>query len=55
MYKKRGRKNKMPTQAEFEYLYYSLDLPAEELAEKYGVKTRTIYNWATEFRKKAKN
>ena len=52
MYKKRGRKNKKPQKAEFDYLYYTLDLPAQELAEKYGVKVNTIYMWATEFRKK---
>lgn len=52
MYKKRGRKNKKPNKAEFEYMYYTLDLPAEELAKKYKVKTTTIYNWATEYRKK---
>ena len=51
MYKKRGRKNKRPLKKEFEYLYYTLDLPAKEIAEKYNVKVNTIYMWASKFRK----
>lgn len=52
MYKKKGRKNKMPNKTEFEYRYYILDQSAQEMAKDYGVKPQTIYNWATEFRKK---
>lgn len=53
MYKKKGRKNRKPNKAEFEYLYYALDMSAEEMAIKYNVKPHTIYNWATEYRKKS--
>lgn len=51
MYKKRGRKNKVPNKAEFYLRYYNLDLSAEELATYYKVKPHTIYNWALKFRK----
>ena len=52
MYKKRGRKNKRPNKAQFEYQYYDLNMTGEELEKLYEVKPTTIYNWATEFLKK---
>lgn len=53
MYKKRkGRKNKRPEKNLFEYQYYILDMSAEKMAEEYGVKPHTIYNWANYYRKK---
>ena len=51
MYKKRGRKIKKPNKAEFEYMYYILDMSAKEMAEKLGVKEHTIHTWAWEYRK----
>ena len=51
MVKKTGRKSKRPNRAEFEFRYYMIDTPAEELAKDYGVKVQTIYNWAREFKK----
>lgn len=53
MYKKRGRKNKKPNKTQFEYQYYDLNMSGEELARLYEVKPSTIYNWASDFRKKA--
>lgn len=53
MYKKRGRKLKKPHKELFEYQYYTLNMSGEEMAKMYEVKPRTIYNWATEYRKKA--
>lgn len=50
-YKKKGGKSKAPSKAEFEFFYYDMDESAEEMAERYGVKKTTIYNWATAFRK----
>lgn len=55
MYKKRkGRKQIRPSKTEFEYLYYILDMPGEEIAKKYNVKVSTIYNWAHQFREEEK-
>lgn len=54
-YKQKGRETKAPPRAEFEFLYYDCNLKAEELAEKYHVKTSTIYNWATKYRKTEKD
>lgn len=51
MYKKRGRKVKKPNKAEFEYMYYILDMSGKEIAEKLGVKEHTVHNWASEYRK----
>lgn len=48
--KKRGRKPRMPSKVEFDFRYYSCNLSAEEMANLYGVKVKTIYNWATKFR-----
>lgn len=49
--KKKGRKSKAPPIAEFNFRYYECNLSAEEMALYYGVKIKTIYNWATMFRK----
>lgn len=48
---KRGRKSKRPSKEQFEYWYYDLEMPAEEIAKIVGCKTDTIYNWASQFRK----
>lgn len=45
-----GRKSKRPIRYEFELNYYDLGRSAEDLAEKYGVKPNTIYQWAMQFR-----
>lgn len=50
-YKPRGRAGKRPSKEEFDFLYYNLNLTAQELAERYQVKVPTIYNWATTYRK----
>lgn len=50
-YRNKGRPKKKPSKAEFELFYYNFEIPVEELAEKYQVKTKTIYNWAYQFRK----
>ena len=50
-YRNKGRPKKRPNKAEFELLYYNFEVPVEKLAEKYQVKTKTIYNWAYQFRK----
>lgn len=49
--KTRGRKSKAPPMAEFNFKYYDCNLSASEMAEYYGVKVETIYNWATQYRK----
>lgn len=50
-YRNRGRPEKKPNKKEFELLYYNFEVPVEKLAERYNVKTKTIYNWAYQFRK----
>lgn len=45
-----GRKSKRPIKYEFELNYYELGRSATEMAQKYGVKTNTIYQWAMQFR-----
>ena len=47
--KKPGRKSKRPDKLEFEKLYQNNK--AVDLADKYGVSTQTIYQWALQFRK----
>lgn len=49
-YKTPGRKSKRPIKYEFELNYYELGRSAADLAEKYGVKENTIYQWAMQFR-----
>lgn len=49
-YKTPGRKSKRPIKYEFELNYYELGRSATDLAEKYGVKENTIYQWAMQFR-----
>lgn len=49
--RQRYRNSKKPRKEEFEYQYYELQTPAEKLAQLYNVKTGTIYNWASRFRK----
>lgn len=49
--RRRGRKNKTPNKEQFEYQYYTLQMPVKELAEFYKVKPGTIYNWASKFNK----
>lgn len=51
-YKKPGRKSKRPIKYEFDLNYYELGRSAAEMAEKYGVKENTIYQWAMQFRAK---
>lgn len=57
MYKRkpRGRKAKVPSKKEFEFLYYEMNLTAKELAERYDVALHTIYNLATKYRKMDEN
>ena len=55
MYRKRGRKLVRPNKEEFETLYYNNSVSVQEVANFYNVETRTIYNWATQFRKEEKN
>lgn len=50
-YKTRGRPMKRPGKTEFDYLYYILGLSAQEIAERYQVKPRTVLNWACQYRK----
>ncbi len=50
-YRNRGKPKIKPDKTEFELLYYNSQIPIKELAEQYNVTTRTIYNWAYEFRK----
>lgn len=50
--KKGGRKNMKPTIEVFDNFYR--DHTAEETAKHFGVKTPTVYRWATEFRKELK-
>lgn len=50
--RKRGRKTKAPPKSTFDYQYYILQIPAEEMAKEYGVKLHTIYNWASMYREK---
>lgn len=50
-YRNKGRPKKKPNKAEFELLYYNFEIPIEKLAERYEVTTKTIYNWAYQFRK----
>lgn len=45
-----GRKSKKPIKYDFELQYYILGRTAKDLAEYYGVKTNTIYQWARQFR-----
>ena len=49
--KKRGRKSLLPNKEMFETMYYNNNIKASDLANNYGVKTQTIYNWANKFRK----
>lgn len=49
--KPRGRKTKAPPMSEFNFKYYDCNLSAEEMAQYYGVKKETVYNWATMYRK----
>lgn len=54
MYRKRkGRKNLRPSEAQFNFQYYELEMDPEEMAKIYGVRKSTIYNWASQFRKEA--
>lgn len=46
----KGRNSKRPIEAEFNLKYYTLELPAKELAKEYGVTENTIYQWAYYFR-----
>lgn len=49
--RKRGRNKKRPSKETFEYHYYELQMPTEEMAKLYGVNKHTIYNWASQFNK----
>ena len=53
-YKKKGRKSKAPSKQVFDFQYYEMNMSPQEMAEYYGVKLQTIYNWATEYRKQDK-
>lgn len=55
IYKKRGRKKQTPNEAEFNMLYYDLDMSAEQVAKHYGISVHTVYNWAYRFRKEEKS
>lgn len=46
-----GRKSKRPIKYDFKLQYYTLNRTAKELADYYGVKENTIYQWARQFRK----
>lgn len=50
-YKKRGRKTRTPSKEEFDFLYYDLGLSAQEMAKRYDIAIKTVYNLATEYRK----
>lgn len=54
MYKKRGRKSKLPNKQMFETLYYNNEITAKEIAKIYNVKEQTVYNWANQLRKESK-
>ena len=47
--KKRGRKNRRPTQEELETLYSGMT--AKEVGNHYGVAEQTVYTWLNYYRK----
>lgn len=49
---KRYRNRARPNKEEFEQLYYTLGLSVNEIAQKYKVSNKTVYNWAYYFRRK---
>lgn len=49
-YKTRGRKTKTPAKTEFDFFYYEVGLTGQEMATKYGVSLKTIYNLASKYR-----
>lgn len=48
---RKGRKSKRPPKEQFNYWYYDLEMPAEEIAKMCNCRIDTVYNWAHQFRK----
>lgn len=48
---RKGRKSKRPNKETFEYWYYEMEMPVEEIAKNCNCRVDTVYNWASQFRK----